>query len=1249
MVTQHGKEIVAIPVRTRLGIGANGREIVTGDLNNDGIDDAVTLHNSEDLLVHLANGDGSFDIASRIDLPASGESTVKLVDWDQDGTLDLLAANPVDNNGNPADNSVWLLLGRGDGSFDSPLVQPISSPRYLATADFDLDGHLDFVTADGWNSVSVVFGQGSEGFGEEATIGFASPNLDALVAGDFNGDSIPDVALSYSETGGVVQILGNGDRTFQAGQQIAVLPLTTGGGGQTQQIVAPTPIRLHFYADGGDFNADGYDDLVVVGSESSNLSVLLGGPDGLNLTNHHGLRDDGNALDVKVVDANDDGHLDVFVRDYRDTHLYRGRGDGSFDLGQLIPIDVEDVAIIDVNRDGHSDLLGLDRSGFVSVLANTNDSYDLPLAFPRTESSAAVAATLADFNEDGVSDLVIAHRMDNLTVLRGLPDGSFERDSRLQLAAAGASYDIISVDLDDDGILDLLTANPGSASWNWLRGLGEASFAEPVMFRDLNAHSIAADDINDDGRLDVVVGHGAYQGLSVWLGTEDGLPELSSRIPLPESRITKTLVLGDLNEDEILDIVAHSLAGEITLLKGDGAGGFSAGETIDASAGSLLVEDLNADTHLDLAVTSGGVAIYYGAGDGTFEAPVSVTESLHPSVNAAGDVNQDGKPDLLAWSRSFDHPVLLIQRDGEFDAIATELPEFLQWAFIRDVNADGNADLLGGDQNFFGVQLAVGDEDGITWVDGAALPAGGRAHIRVDLRETDQRANYLDAWIDFNRDGDWSDEGEHVLDSVDLGAGDGLRDLDFAIPETADFGATYARFRLSSGTELTPTGTADDGEVEDYRVEIVPARPTDFGDAPTSSQTGFATSYPTTVGDDGARHIIGGPRLGSLVDGETDGLPTFMANGDDAFNVNDADGVQFGPLIAGATATATITVTGAGGQLDAWIDFNRDGDWLDFGEQIENGLAFTAGQTRFMTFNVPNDAAGETLFARFRVSSAGQLAPGGFAADGEVEDYRLPIEDAATAQTFRASLSVPVEVPADAHVQVVDDDLVVTNHGIVIMRAPLTAVAELTVSGTEHDDRVRLTVPSAVDDLLIIDGGDGVDLLRSVDAESGDFRITSAQQTGFESLDLRNGSTDSLRLNSLDSSMVPPHVVWSDATDTFDGAAGWRLGTPVIENGEFYRVVRRDEIRLLLQTTAPWRNPIKPLDVSGNADVEPLDALQIINALNSGAFPSVLPNPIAVAVEDYRYLDTTADGSLSPLDALVVINFLNRPRGTAGS
>ena len=81
-------------------------------------------------------------------------------------------------------------------------------------------------------------------------------------------------------------------------------------------------------------------------------------------------------------------------------------------------------------------------------------------------------------------------------------------------------------------------------------------------------------------------------------------------------------------------------------------------------------------------------------------------------------------------------------------------------------------------------------------------------------------AGFLDAWIDFNQDGDWIDAGEQIFASLPLAAGPNLLFVTTS-GRTRLLGSTTARFRISSKGGLRPTGLASDGEVEDYQVRVL--------------------------------------------------------------------------------------------------------------------------------------------------------------------------------------------------------------------------------------------------------------------------------------------------------------------------------------------------------------------------------------------------------------------------------------------
>ncbi|MGQ9504528.1 MAG: GEVED domain-containing protein [Thermogutta sp.] len=280
------------------------------------------------------------------------------------------------------------------------------------------------------------------------------------------------------------------------------------------------------------------------------------------------------------------------------------------------------------------------------------------------------------------------------------------------------------------------------------------------------------------------------------------------------------------------------------------------------------------------------------------------------------------------------------------------------------------------------------DEDGVTFLD--ALVPGNPVEVEVIITLPGALPGaYLQGWVDFNGDGDFADLDEQVFTNVWVSSS-GVYNLVLTVPTTAVKGISDARFRLSTQMDLGFNGAAPDGEVEDYRVTIVDA-PVDFGDAPAP--------YPTLQADGGARHrIVRGFQLGQYVDYELNGQPSSTATGDDSVDLADEDGVVFlTPLLTGELATVEVYASQGGGYLNAWIDFNGDGDWSDVGEQVFVNQVLADG-VNTLQFRVPRDLESVSTFARFRYSHTPDLSyttPAGIPADalpdGEVEDYLVRI------------------------------------------------------------------------------------------------------------------------------------------------------------------------------------------------------------------------------------------------------------------
>ncbi len=221
-----------------------------------------------------------------------------------------------------------------------------------------------------------------------------------------------------------------------------------------------------------------------------------------------------------------------------------------------------------------------------------------------------------------------------------------------------------------------------------------------------------------------------------------------------------------------------------------------------------------------------------------------------------------------------------------------------------------------------------------------------------------------------------------IADSVNLPAGG-----------TATYTAVCTLANNATGS-LVNTATISGGGISDSNTGNNSATDTDliltldFGDAPDGSLAA-PSGYPTLLADNGARHGVTALRFGTLLDAETDGQPTLLADGDDQVsgpNVDDEDGITL-PAQFVACESANVTVNASAiGRLDAWIDWNADGDFADAGEKIANNLVLVAGFSSLTVTAPCTLTPAAKSFARFRISTLGSLPANGVAADGEVED-----------------------------------------------------------------------------------------------------------------------------------------------------------------------------------------------------------------------------------------------------------------------
>jgi type II secretory pathway component GspD/PulD (secretin) len=341
----------------------------------------------------------------RTDYPVgNGPISVAIADFNKDGHPDLAVANQTDG-------TISILLGNGDGTFAAQTVIAIpvgataSSPSAIATGDFNDDGNIDIAVTDMANSrVMILLGNGDGTFQTPVPYPTGS-NPVALVAQDFDGDGQPDLAVVNQGDGTsastVTILLGNKVNSVQNGT-FGTPPNQTSPPGVG---VSPSAITT------ADFNADGNVDIAVTNSADNTVSLLLGRGDG-TFASQTTLATGKAPAGIATADFNNDGHADLAVSNKTDgtASILLGNGDGTFLPQTTYATGSGPAGIVAANFTGtNTDLAVADESApNVDILIGNGDgTFNAPISLATGNSPVALAA--ADLNGDNTIDIVDAN------------------------------------------------------------------------------------------------------------------------------------------------------------------------------------------------------------------------------------------------------------------------------------------------------------------------------------------------------------------------------------------------------------------------------------------------------------------------------------------------------------------------------------------------------------------------------------------------------------------------------------------------------------------------------------------------------------------------------------------------------------------------------------------------------------------------------------------------------------------------
>jgi len=354
-------------------------------------------------------------------------------------------------------------------------------------------------------------------------------------------------------------------------------------------------------------------------------------------------------------------------------------------------------------------------TGPIDITASAFDTALPAFAAPRAVTTAAwpLFSAVGDLDQDGEADLAIACRdAAAATLLFGDGRGAY---ARVDLPAGLSPWDVAIGDLDGDGRPDLAVANAGANSLSLLLrdpSHPRAFVTGAVLGTGTNPSSVKAVDLDRDGRTDLVVADRGSNDVRVFLQH----PTLAGTFRAPVSYAVGAqpyyVAAGDVDGDGRLDLVVpNAESGTVSLLFASAATAGAFLPAVNLGAGSFpahaAIADLNADGRPDLVVTnaalSGGVSsvgvlLQDPLLPGTFLAPVNLVAGTNPLGAAVGDVDGDGRVDLVVANQNSHGLSLFFQSAANPGVFLPEVrvvsPMRPILPHLLDVDHDGRLDVV---------------------------------------------------------------------------------------------------------------------------------------------------------------------------------------------------------------------------------------------------------------------------------------------------------------------------------------------------------------------------------------------------------------------------------------------------------------------------------------------------------------------------------------------------------------------------
>jgi hypothetical protein len=394
------------------------------------------------------------------------------------------------------------------------------------------------------------------------------------------------------------------------------------------------------------------------------------------------------------------------------------------------------LAVADLDADGHLDLVtGNDLSLDASVLlADGDGGFAEPVRYPMTVAPTLfkVIVAVGDVTGDGAPDIVATgFAADALQLFSGDGSGGFAEPVTVPLGHADTPTALALADVNGDRDLDVVTAIGAGQHVLVSIGTGGGGFAPAQSFpTGAGPEAVAITDVTGDGHPDILTanGNGAGNDVSVLAGDGTGGFAAPQHLSIGAAAPPHSLVVADVTGNGHADIVTANgdpfsgAPGSVSVLEGDGAGGFAAPIQLPLSEGDgvargVAAADVTGNGQADVVVTlpqSNAVALLAGEGGGGFAPPVRIPTPFGPNAVVIADVTGDRNPDVVT-ANAVAGSVSILPGDGagevgfpgRFDA-----GRFPHGVVALDLDDSGHADVVTANAQSNDVSVLLNDGAG---------------------------------------------------------------------------------------------------------------------------------------------------------------------------------------------------------------------------------------------------------------------------------------------------------------------------------------------------------------------------------------------------------------------------------------------------------------------------------------------------------------------------------------------------------